>query len=228
MILAVFSNRCVVLGAAVALFGCLWNSNAGAATFRIVPGNGTTPTVVTVAGFISPEDGDEFVRRTGGLDFAVVVLDGPGGSVVAGLEIGTAIRNRGFFTGVKNGARCVSACAFAWLGGAKRYMGKSSLVGFHGAFVIRDGRALTSGAWNDLVKAYMDRLGFGGQTASILTREAPNSIRWLTRDSANRLGIPVETFPDSAGAPRPRAVSKKPGVKTQNQKNCLTFEGRCS
>jgi hypothetical protein len=83
-----------------------------------------------------------------------------------------------------------------------------------------------------LVKAYLDRLGFGQQTASILTREAPNSIRWLNRDHANRLGIAVEKFPDSgkalwAAAPKPKTADKRPDLQKRNQKNCVAFEGRC-
>jgi hypothetical protein len=79
---------------------------------------------------------------------AVVLLESPGGSALAGIEIGRTIRLRNFLTWVPSGVRCASACAAAWLGGTKRLMGKSALVGFHAAYRVDQGRIAESAAAN--------------------------------------------------------------------------------
>jgi hypothetical protein len=57
------------------------------------------------------------------------------GNVSAGVGIGEIIHQRSFHTAVLNYGKCLSACAIAWLGGAKRYIGDRADVGFHTPFV---------------------------------------------------------------------------------------------
>lgn len=47
-------------------------------------------------------------------------LDSPGGNMLGGLRLGYALRDIGIHTEVPNGAKCFSACAMAFLGGAAR------------------------------------------------------------------------------------------------------------
>src|SRR6476620_8814312 len=82
------------------------------------------------------EYGDErlFANVAVPLDSAIVVFRSNGGNLKAGIDIGKAIRLKGFLTVVPDGQSCASACALAWLGGRVRLMGKSARVGFHAAY----------------------------------------------------------------------------------------------
>lgn len=67
----------------------------------------------------------------------IVNLHSPGGSLIAGIQIGRIIRAAGAFTNIGRGdakpGECYSSCAFAFLGGTFRYMSKGSVYGVHQA-----------------------------------------------------------------------------------------------
>jgi hypothetical protein len=52
---------------------------------------------------------DAVVSRTS------VVLNSPGGEILAALKIGREIKKRGFYSNVGSNDMCVSACAMIWL-----------------------------------------------------------------------------------------------------------------
>ncbi|MBB4006228.1 hypothetical protein [Allorhizobium taibaishanense] len=111
-----------------------------AAEFSREPGSNGTD-LIFVEGILS--DGDEvtFRKMATTSDKAIVVLDSEGGAVKAGLEIGRAIRLRGFATAVTPGTLCASACALTWLAGSPRLISHASKVGFHAAYRLIDGKA---------------------------------------------------------------------------------------
>src|SRR5262245_9841528 len=114
---------------AALLFGIVTASICDAATIRVAQVN-NGPIVLINGDFVS-EDISEFQAKTGPLSKAIIILESDGGSVLAGIQIGETIRLKNFATFVSDGTRCASACALAWLGGAKRYMGPGARVGFH-------------------------------------------------------------------------------------------------
>jgi hypothetical protein len=77
-----------------------------------------------IGGTIEPDENDDFARRAVGLHNPLVVLSGPGGNAAAGIKIGRFVRLHGWDTLVPEGQSCMSACALAWLGGTRRYMGQ--------------------------------------------------------------------------------------------------------
>lgn len=77
----------------------------------------------------------------------VLFLDSPGGNVVGSLQLGKVLRRLGTAVviarvltgpyggeGVLAGGRCMSACVYAMMGGAKRVVPPSSIVGIHRMF----------------------------------------------------------------------------------------------
>ena len=90
-----------------------------------------------VAGEFERSDVDLFRSKIASIATgrATVSFRSEGGSLVAGICIGTLIREKKFTTVVPDGASCASACALAWLGGAKRFIGQDSNVGFHAAYI---------------------------------------------------------------------------------------------
>lgn len=86
---------------------------------------------VRLRGAISPGDGDRVVADLRGLRPAVVSLDSPGGSVADALAIGRALRDLGVETRLQDGAVCLSACPYAFVGGATRRMAETARFGVH-------------------------------------------------------------------------------------------------
>src|SRR6266567_9560998 len=105
-----------------------------AATITLRPQTPDRPNVVMVEGPLVAVDEDQFAAKTASLPSAIVAFSSDGGSLVAGLRIGEAIRRKGFSTFVPDGRRCASACALAWLGGVERFIGTGGKIGFHAAY----------------------------------------------------------------------------------------------
>jgi hypothetical protein len=164
-------------------------SPATAATITVTPQTGDTPAVVMVQGDLRDEDIDDFRFKVAKLSSAVVALESDGGSLLAGIRIGEIIRLKGFVTVVANGARCASACATAWLGGVRRFMGEQARIGFHAAY--RSDTTSESGMGNAVLGAYLNSIGLSEAAVAYVTMADPNSMTWLTLEEAAKYGIDV-------------------------------------
>jgi hypothetical protein len=177
-----------VAAALVSLALGLSATESQAASIYITPAGETT--VVLVGGPLLPDDGEKFRARTSALSKAVVMFWSSGGSVVAGVEIGEAIRIKGFTTLVTY--RCASACALAWLGGAQRYMTTSARLGFHAASDSRSGEVTSVG--NAVIGAYLSKLNLSYEAVIYITSAPPASMTWLTMAEAKQYKIDVTLF----------------------------------
>jgi hypothetical protein len=108
------------------------------------PLNGVT--AILIKGEIESGDARDFVRRTEGKQRVLVVLSSPGGATRDALTIAAQIRTKGFATTVAD--QCVSACALVWLSGVRRYLNSNARVGFHAAFVMKNGVPVETGMGN--------------------------------------------------------------------------------
>src|SRR5688500_7542542 len=96
-------------------------------------------TLIAIEGDFKQGDEDVFAEKVLRLKDATVVLNSPGGHLFAGIEIGRAIRVKGFDTAVRDGSSCFSACALAWLAGRNRLAGPDGRIGFHAAWRLENG-----------------------------------------------------------------------------------------
>jgi hypothetical protein len=171
--------------------------------------------MITLSGVIENSDGEQFRAAVATYPKAIVAFESPGGSLIAGIEIGTQIRLRNYMTLVPTGVQCASACALAWLGGTKRLMGTGALIGFHAASVDENGQAIETGAGNALLGAYLNKLGLPDRAVLFVTQAHPNEITWLTMADAKREGIDASLFtfgapPDLVANPAPPSPSPSP------------------
>jgi hypothetical protein len=178
---------------------------ATAATITVAPQNEDKPAAVAVQGLLRDEDIDEFRFKVAKLSSAVVALESDGGSLLAGIRIGEIIRLKGFVTVVPNGARCASACATAWLGGVRRFMGEQARIGFHAAY--RSDTKSESGMGNAVLGAYLNNIGLSESAVAYVTMAAPNSMTWLTLEEAVKYGIDVRPLSTAALPPQPRPAT---------------------
>jgi hypothetical protein len=142
-----------------AVFACIVTAHcAQAAIISVEPSVRGQPALVLVDGGLEPGDGDQFRSKTSFLSKAIIAFRSDGGSVIAGIQIGESIRLKAFTTFVPENARCASACALAWLGGARRFMAAGAQIGFHAAYNSSSGQE--TGVGNAIVGAYQTRSGF--------------------------------------------------------------------
>ena len=104
-------------------------------TFRVVAAkNCRAPchTEITADGMISSETAIAFraVATTVLPGPIVVHISSPGGNLVGSLQLGDAFREFKATLSVEKGARCVSACVYAFLGGATRHV-TGGKIGVH-------------------------------------------------------------------------------------------------
>jgi hypothetical protein len=144
------------------------------------------------------KDGDEVrfrdIAATAGK--AVVLLNSEGGSVTPALEMGRAIRLKGFSTAVPPDTLCASACALIWLAGSPRFLSLTSHIGFHASYTVSEGKPSESGVSNALVGAYLDQIGLSQQAIIFVTSAPPEGMEWLTADKAKQSGIDFATIED--------------------------------
>jgi hypothetical protein len=90
---------------------------------------------------------------------------------------------------VPNDTLCVSACALIWLAGTTRFGEPRATIGFHAAYVYRNGRQQEIGVGNALIGAYLNELGFSDQTVAFVTSAPPEGIELLTPAKGRANGI---------------------------------------
>lgn len=150
--------------------------------------------IVSINGTFNAGDEAVFKKIAAESNRAVVVLNSGGGNLVTELEIGRAIRFRGFATAVPEGALCASACALTWLAGTPRLLDDGSKLGFHAAYRVIDGHASEYGAANALVGAYLIQLGLSDRAVVYITSAPPEGMAWLTSNTASQVGIGYEAL----------------------------------
>jgi hypothetical protein len=153
--------------------------------------NGST--LIVIEGDFELGDVDTFRTKIASLPATgmTVAFQSEGGNLSAGLRIGALIREKKLTTVVPDGAMCASACALAWLGGTRRFVGQDSRIGFHAAYILKSYGPTESGAGNAILGAYLNQLGLSENAIIYLTKAAPTSMQWMSLQDAAEHGIAV-------------------------------------
>lgn len=167
------------------------------------------PQVIAAQGEIGEATPDAFlgfVRQNvgGGNLHGIVLLDSPGGKVVASMEFGQAIRRLGMAVIVARPAadqsspsmslvsgRCYSACVYALMGGKKRVIPPESRVGVHRMFnystsfdlteggLVRE-RNYDDGGMRATLSRYASMMGVSTELVNLAERTSPDQLYMLT------------------------------------------------
>jgi hypothetical protein len=175
------------------------------------------PQVLVAEGEIGEETPDaflDFVRTHLGEGRlrSIVLIDSPGGRVVASMELGHVLRRLGMAVvvarvGAAGGplvsGRCYSACVYALMGGRKRVIPRQSRVGVHRMFNFVDGvdpasgepmperRYADSGMRRALAR-YSAEMGVSRELIALAERTSPDRVHMLSAAEIARwrLGSP--------------------------------------
>src|SRR5580700_10893516 len=184
---------------------------------------GAAVPVVLVEGDLELGDIEGFRNKVATLSKATVAFRSDGGSLLAGIRIGMLIRVKNFTTIVPDAAQCASACAVAWLGGAHRFLGAGSKVGFHAAYVQKAGATTESGPGNAVLGAYLDQIGLPEDAIVYIAQAALSSMKWLSMEEAAQHGIDVDLLP-ARDAPTP----SDPGAAANQEQPQTSLAGRAT
>jgi len=185
----------------IAIISAIMNvTTAFSADISKVAGKSGESDFILVTGEIRKGDDKEFKNIAFTSDRAIVVLDSPGGLVAPALEIGKAIRLKGFATAVSDSV-CTSACAIVWLAGESRLLSKKARIGFHAVYAEdEDGKKLPAAVGNALVGSFLHSLGLNENVVAFVTAAGPDEMRWLTKSLADSIGLAVSVLDNKGGA----------------------------
>src|SRR5262249_11390281 len=133
--------------------------------------------------------------------------------------ISAQIRTKGFATTVLD--ECVSACALVWLSGVRRYLNSNARVGFHAAYVMKNGVPIETGMGNAEVGAFLAHLVLSREAIQFVTAAPPEGIRWLSYADANRLFIRIEPSANVGTSQDPPAYVAKPAPKNETRQKLV-------
>jgi len=190
---------------------------AKAADIVIKPLEGGS-TLIAIDGELELSDIDSFRAKAELLPIGRTTVEfrSKGGKLLAGIRIGAQIRAKRFNTVVPDGAQCASACALAWLGGVRRFVGEYSSVGFHTAYILKSAGPSESGPGNAILGAYLNQIGLSEEAILYITHAAPTSVQWMSLEEAAEYGItvtklpPLSVSPDASNAVTPEHPQGSP------------------
>jgi hypothetical protein len=169
---------------------------------------------ISIEGDITSGDAEAFRREAAKHSAAIVLLESDGGSTLEAIEIGEAIRLKGFSTLVVNGSQCASACGLVWLAGSPRILSHSGRVGFHATYIDDSGRRIESGLGNALVGRYLTLLNLPMKAVVFATSSSPSEVSWLTANNLVETGIEARLIddwqPEVSQVPNGRAAVPPP------------------
>lgn len=127
----------------------------------------------------------------------LILLNSPGGSIPAALEMGHLLRKFLFRTVVDGGASCSSACVFLLAGGVSRHVFLDGKIGLHRPrFDYQEYGGLSknqaSAAYEKIKKDcidYMREMGISDQVFFDMLKIASQNINFVDRDYGERTGL---------------------------------------
>jgi hypothetical protein len=150
------------------------------------------------------------------LDRPVVLLDSPGGKVVASMELGKILRRLGAAVvvakaggessnGTLQGGRCFSACVYAFIGGKKRVIPPQSAAGIHRMFTFDYGidpsglvgerhQHFDDGGMAAILSRYTGRMGVNPQIIAAAEHVTPEQIHIVSRAEMARWHLATTRF----------------------------------
>jgi hypothetical protein len=120
-----------------------------------------------------------------------VVLDSPGGRVIASRDLAMRIRRLHLTTLVPANAECASACFMLFAAGTQRIAGASARIGVHSAALDGEETGVTL-AMSTLMARQCGAFGVPPAILGKMVTTAPDGMEWLSADELRSMQVEVE------------------------------------
>jgi hypothetical protein len=170
---------------------------------------------ILITGEIIKGDYDKFmstINRIPNDKPVMILLEGPGGSLIDAINIGLEINKRRYSTVAYKGI-CASACAYIWLAGDRAIIDTDShaKVGFHSPYYIdKFGNKKSDNTASAWLGGYLKDIGASYSIISYVTSVDGDGIRWLTEPKAKELGLYAEFYKKQTNSQAQPDKSKSP------------------
>jgi hypothetical protein len=191
-------RRAVLLGLLVLFWPDLAAAQEDAMTFRVAVGQscrGSCPTEIAADGMITQQSAEDFrkIADTFRPNPIVVRLASPGGNLVGSLHLGQALREFNSTVIVSKGARCTSACVYAFLGGAVRHVAGGQ-VGVHrfrpeAEQTDHDFPTVLVQRATEVLMTYVTEMGADPDLIKLAMSISPPSIHFLNAEELRRFRV---------------------------------------
>jgi hypothetical protein len=191
-------RRAALIGLLVLFCPTVGAAQEDAMKFRVVAGqscHGSCPAEIAADGMITLESAEDFRKIAGSLrpNQIVVHFASPGGSLVGSLQLGQALREFNSTVIVGKGARCASACVYAFLGGTVRRVagGQIGVHRFRPEAEERDQEfptVLVQRA-TEVLTTYVTQMGADPELIKLAMTISPPSIHFLNVGELRRFRV---------------------------------------
>jgi membrane-bound ClpP family serine protease len=131
------------------------------------------------------------VSILGDVNINAVVLDSPGGHVIASRDLALRIRRLHLTTLVPANAECASACFMLFAAGTQRIAGATARIGVHSAALDGEETGVTL-AMSTLMARQCGAFGVPPAILGKMVTKAPDDMAWLSADELRSMQVVVE------------------------------------
>jgi hypothetical protein len=157
---------------------------------RVVHAN---QTMILLNGVIERGDAEQLRELIASADeeqpITAILLDSPGGNLVASVALAILVRGRSLTTIVGPKATCASACFLVFAAGNARYVDYASYVGVHGVADKGGQETAESRAATVAFARIVQRLGAPPSIVTKLLTTPPREIVQLTAEDLRGMGV---------------------------------------
>lgn len=151
---------------------------------------------VFATGEIVEGDTDKLERLLdqGAIESRIILLDSPGGDLLEAMSMGRTLRYFGFTTFLHQQAECLSACAYAFLGGEYRVALPGAAIGVHQFSGGRDDMKDQSYTQtiSGVVIGYLNDMGINPKVAEKAMMTPPDGMHVFSDEEVATFGILTE------------------------------------
>jgi hypothetical protein len=191
-------RRAALIGLLVLFWPTIGTAQEALMKFRVVPGQscgGSCASEIAADGMITPESAEDFRKIANTLrpNQILVRLASPGGSLVGSLQLGQAFREFNSTVIVGKGARCASACLYAFLGGATRRVAGGQ-IGVHrfrpeSEETDQDFPTVLVQRATEVLTSYVTQMGADPDLIKLAMTIVPPSIYYLNAGEMRRFHV---------------------------------------
>ena len=134
--------------------------------------NEHVPNTLLLEGKFAQDDDETFKMYVKEHKIKAIVFDSVGGNLIASINIGTHMREKGLTSELLKGSVCYSACSYAFMGGIVRKIAQDAEYGMHRPYFSEEIEGSYRNGYNSgvftsvMVVSYLIEMGLDPLTAS--------------------------------------------------------------